>query len=40
MTPDALSLGYGLRMGMRHLYMLDGPEIEFSLEGPWKESRA
>jgi hypothetical protein len=22
-------------MGMRHLYMLDGPEVEFTLEGPW-----
>lgn len=30
-----LSLGYALRIGMRHLYMLDGPEIEFELEGPW-----
>lgn len=27
-----LSLGYALRTGMRHLYMLDGPEIEFELE--------
>lgn len=34
--PWGLSLGYALRMGMRHLYMLDGPEIEFTLEGPWK----
>lgn len=31
-----LSLGYALRTGMRQLYMLDGPEIEFELEGPWK----
>src|SRR5712692_275364 len=31
-----LSLGYALRIGMRHLYMLDGAEIEFVLEGPWK----
>ncbi|MBI3796502.1 MAG: DUF1998 domain-containing protein, partial [Deltaproteobacteria bacterium] len=31
-----ISLGYALRSGMRHLYMLDGPEIEFVLEGPWK----
>lgn len=28
-----LSLGYALRTGMRHLYMLDGPEIELELEG-------
>jgi MrfA Zn-binding domain len=33
-----LSLGYALRIGMRHVYMLDGPEIEFELEGPWKVS--
>jgi replicative superfamily II helicase len=33
-----LSLGYALRAGMRHVYMLDGPEIEFELEGPWKVS--
>jgi replicative superfamily II helicase len=31
-----LSLGYSLRIGMRHLYMLDGSEIDFELEGPWK----
>ena len=30
-----LSLGYALRTGMRRLYMLDGPEIELELEGPW-----
>jgi len=30
-----LSLGYALRIGIRHLYMLDGSEIEFELEGPW-----
>lgn len=30
-----LTLGYALRLGMRHRYMLDGPEIEFLLEGPW-----
>lgn len=30
-----LSLGFALRMGMRHVYMLDGPEIDFELEGPW-----
>ena len=31
-----LSLGYALRTGIRQLYMLDGPEIEFVFEGPWK----
>jgi hypothetical protein len=30
-----LSLGYALRIGIRHLYMLDGGEIDFELEGPW-----
>jgi hypothetical protein len=30
-----LSLGYSLHAGMRHLYMLEGQEIEFELEGPW-----
>jgi len=30
-----LSLGYSLRTGLRQLYMLDGPEIEFSLETMW-----
>jgi hypothetical protein len=30
------SLGYSLLSGMRHLYMLDGSEIDFLLEGPWK----
>ncbi len=30
-----VSLGYALRIGFRRLYMLDGPEIEFELEGPW-----
>src|SRR5579859_7211784 len=30
-----LTLGYSLRLGMRHLFMLDGAEIEFELEGPW-----
>ena len=29
------SLGYALRTGMRHVYMLDGPEIEFELEPMW-----
>jgi hypothetical protein len=33
--PWGLSLGYALRTGMRQLYMLDGPEIEFEMEGPW-----
>lgn len=31
-----LSLGYSLRSGMRHRYALDGSEIEFIMEGPWK----
>jgi hypothetical protein len=30
------SLGAALRIGMRQLYMLDGPEVEFDLETPWK----
>jgi hypothetical protein len=30
------TLGYSLRTGMRHLYMLDGPEVEFTLESIWK----
>lgn len=30
------SLGYALRTGMRQLYMLDGPEVEFSLEPAWR----
>ncbi|MBI4864240.1 MAG: DUF1998 domain-containing protein, partial [Candidatus Riflebacteria bacterium] len=29
------SLGYSLRAGFRHLYMLDGPELEFELEPMW-----
>ncbi len=29
------SLGYSLRTGMRGLYMLDGPELEFHLEPTW-----
>ena len=33
------SLGYALRTGMRHLYMLDGPEIEFELEPLWEIDR-
>ena len=33
-----LSLGYTLRIGMRRLFMLDGPEIEFEMEGPWEAS--
>src|SRR5690606_21295104 len=34
---DALcySLGYALLTGMRHLYMLSGPEVYFEKEGPW-----
>lgn len=31
-----LSLGYALRIGMRQLYMLDGPEVEFVLEPSWE----
>ena len=31
-----LSLGYALRIGMRHHFMLDGAEIDFEMEGPWK----
>lgn len=31
------SLGYSLRIGIRHLYMLDGPEIDFELEPLWEE---
>lgn len=31
-----LSLGYSLKAGMQHLYMLDGSEINFELEGAWK----
>lgn len=31
-----LSLGYALRIGMRQLYMLDGPELEFVLEPMWE----
>lgn len=34
------SLGYALRAGLRHLYMLDGPEIEFELELPWEHHDA
>lgn len=30
------SLGYALRTGIRQLYMLDGPEIEFVLESMWE----
>ncbi len=34
------SLGYALRIGMRHLYMLDGPEIDFELEPMWDSKEA
>jgi hypothetical protein len=34
-----LSLGYALRIGMRQVYMLDGPEIEFTLEPHWQAER-
>lgn len=30
-----LSLGYSLRIGIRRVYMLEGHEIDFELEGPW-----
>ena len=33
------SLGYAIRRGLRQLYMLDGPEIEFELEPTWEERR-
>lgn len=33
----SVSIGYALRTGLRHLYMLDGPEIEFEYEPPWDE---
>lgn len=32
------SLGYALRIGLRHLYMLDGSEVEFELEPAWEVS--
>jgi very-short-patch-repair endonuclease len=34
------SLGYALRIGFRHLYMLDGPEIDFVLEPMWEQRTA
>jgi len=33
------SLGYSLLIGMRRLFMLDGPEIAFEMEGPWRVNR-
>lgn len=33
------SLGYALRSGLRHLYMLEGPEIEFELEPSWQRTQ-
>lgn len=33
------SLGFCLRSGLRHLYLLDGPEIEFELEPSWSMER-
>lgn len=33
------SLGYSLRTGMRQLYMLEGPEVEFELEPMWEMSK-
>ncbi|MFY3744885.1 Zn-binding domain-containing protein [Anaeromyxobacter sp. Red801] len=35
-----VSLGYALRTGLKHLYMLDGPEIEFEYEPAWEERDA
>jgi rubrerythrin len=32
----SLSLGYALLTGMRRVFMLDGSEIQFELEGPWR----
>lgn len=34
--PFGLSLGFSLQIGFKHLHMLDGGEINFVLEGPWK----
>lgn len=31
-----LSLGYALKAGMQHLYMLDGSEVDFEFEGMWQ----
>lgn len=31
----SVSLGYALRTGLKHLYLLDGPEIEFEYEPAW-----
>ena len=33
-----LSLGYALKAGMQHLYMLDSSEIDFEFEGTWQLS--
>ena len=33
------SLGASIRAGMRHLYMLDGSEIDLQVEPPWQEPR-
>jgi len=32
-----MSLGSSIRLGIRHLFMLDGSELEFEFEGPWAE---
>lgn len=34
------SVGFSLRSGLRHRYLLDGPEIEFELEPPWSMKRS
>lgn len=38
-TDWCLTLGYSLRAGLRHLFMLDGSEIEFVMEGPWEQQQ-
>lgn len=34
--PLGLSLGFSLLIGFKHLHMLNGGEIDFVLEGPWR----
>jgi hypothetical protein len=34
------SLGFALRTGLRQLYMLDGPEIDFELEPMWEQRKS
>jgi len=33
------SMGYALLIGMERLYVLEGGEIDFELEGPWKSGK-